>query len=74
MTTTPQLPQTRRNPRILEEDCCWNAADVASESTWTETLTPAELEEIDAALRVALNNSTDILEEGRDDFPLPKFA
>ncbi len=47
---------------------------MASESTWTEILTPAELTEIDAALRVALNKSADILEVGRDDFPLPTLA
>lgn len=68
MTTAPHIP------RILEEECCWTAADVASESTWTEMLSPAELEELDAALRVALAKSTDILEVGREDFPLPQFA
>jgi hypothetical protein len=35
--------------------------------------TPAELEEIDAALRHALEKSEDVLEVGRDDFPLPRL-
>lgn len=59
---------------ILEAQCEWTAADVADEATWTEVLTPSELSEIDAALRVALAKSEDILEVGREDFPLPDLC
>jgi hypothetical protein len=61
-------------PRILEPQCEWNAADVADEETWTEHFTARELEELDAALRHALTKSDDVLELGKDDFPLPTLA
>ena len=58
-------------PRVLESQCEWRASDVADESTWTESLTSEELDELDAALRAALEKSNDVLEITRDDFPLP---
>ena len=58
-------------PRVLESQCEWRASDVADESTWTECLTSEELDELDAALRAALEKSNDVLEITRDDFPLP---
>jgi Taurine catabolism dioxygenase TauD, TfdA family len=62
------------HPRILETQCEWTAADVADESIWTETLTPSELAELDAALRFALAKSADVLEIGPADFPLPTLG
>jgi hypothetical protein len=61
-------------PRILEPNCAWTAADVADESTWTEVLSADELAELDAALRVALAVSDDVLDIGKADFPLPLLA
>jgi hypothetical protein len=61
-------------PRILEPQCEWTAADVADEEVWTEHLTEAELEELDASLRHAVRRSDDVLELTRDDFPLPTLA
>jgi len=61
-------------PRILEPQCAWTAADVADESTWTEVLSTEDLAELDAALRHALATSDDVLDIGRDDFPLPGLA
>jgi len=60
-------------PRILEPDCEWTSAQVADEALWTELLSPDELEELDAALRHALGKSDDVLEIGREDFPLPSL-
>lgn len=57
--------------RILEPKCEWTAADVADESVWTERFEADELEELDRALRHALDVSDDVLEIDRDDFPLP---
>ena len=62
------------SPKILESRCEWTAADVADEATWTESLSRSELAELDAALRVAKEKSEDILEIGRDDFPLPQLG
>ena len=58
-------------PRILEPQCEWTSDQLADESRWTEILTGDELAELDAALRHALRKSDDVLEIGRDDFPLP---
>lgn len=58
-------------PRILEPQCEWTSSQVADEEIWTEHFTGAELKELDAALRHALAKSEDVLEIGRDDFPLP---
>lgn len=58
-------------PRILEPQCEWTAEEMADESLWTEQLDKDECEELDAALRHALAKSEDVLEIGRDDFPLP---
>jgi hypothetical protein len=61
-------------PRILEPQCEWTADDVADEERWTEMLSPAEQEEVDAALRHALTVSDDVLELEREHFPLPTLA
>ena len=61
-------------PRILEPDCEWTSADVADEAVWTEVFAADELEELDRALRCALEKSDDVLELGREDFPLPRLA
>jgi hypothetical protein len=61
-------------PRVLEPQCGWTADEVADESTWTELLDEAEQAELDAALRHALARSEDVLQLGRDDFPLPTLA
>jgi alpha-ketoglutarate-dependent taurine dioxygenase len=58
-------------PRILEPQCEWTSTDVADEEIWTEHFDDRELSELDAALRHALAKSDDVLELGRDDFPLP---
>ena len=58
-------------PKILEPQCEWHADAMIDESVWTEHFTAAELDELDAALRVALAKSDDVLEIGREDFPLP---
>lgn len=59
------------SPRILEEQCEWSAGDVADEATWTEHFTEAELAELDAALRHALQTSDNPLDLGREHFLLP---
>ena len=61
-------------PRILEPRCEWTSDQMRDESTWTEFLDAAEREELDAALRHALEKSEDVLEVGRDDFPLPLLS
>ncbi len=59
-----------KNPEILERAGEWYAADVADESLWTETLSGAELEEIDSALRSALAKSHDVMNISKQDLSL----
>ena len=61
-------------PHILEQACEWRAGDVADEAAWTEVFTPAEVAEIDAAIVHARKKSDDLLDIGRDDFPLPTLS
>lgn len=61
-------------PRVLEPRCEWTAERFADEDSFTEHLTDAELAELDAALRHALERSDDPLQLGRDDFPLPTLG
>jgi alpha-ketoglutarate-dependent taurine dioxygenase len=61
-------------PAVLEQKCEWRADEVADASTWTQRLSDAEVEELDAALRTAVARSEDILEIGVDDFPLPTLS
>ena len=61
-------------PRILESQCEWTAPDVADDTRWTECFCAAELDELEAALRHALTKSTDVLDIGREDFPLPTLG
>jgi hypothetical protein len=57
--------------RALEEHCEWTAGDLRDPALWTEVLTKPELEDIDAALRLARSKSDNLLEIGAADFPLP---
>jgi hypothetical protein len=59
------------DPQTLEIDCEWHAGDVSDESVWTERFDEANQEELDAALRSALDKSADVMNVSKDDFPLP---
>lgn len=61
-------------PRILEESCEWRAADVADPARWTRHFTPAEIAELESAIRHARDVSDDMLDIGKDDFPLPTLG
>ncbi|MBW2292690.1 MAG: TauD/TfdA family dioxygenase [Deltaproteobacteria bacterium] len=57
--------------QILETGSEWHAPDVADESRWIEFFDEAERDELDAALRRALEKSSQVLEISKNDFPLP---
>jgi hypothetical protein len=59
---------------VLETHAEWRQAEVADPATWTERLTDAELDELDAALRHARAKSGDLLDIGKEDFPLPTLG
>ena len=58
-------------PRILEPQCEWTSDQMADEELWTERFDDDECKELDAALRQAISKTDDVLQIGRDDFPLP---
>jgi len=60
-------------PQILETHCEWRSEDVADNSQWIEQLGGAEVDELDAALRRALEHSENVLEIQREHFPLPNL-
>ena len=62
------------NLQQLETACEWTAAEVADPARWTEVLTSTEVAEIDAAIRVARAASSDFLDIGKHQFPLPTLA
>jgi hypothetical protein len=64
----------REIPQLLEVRSEWRASDVADESKWIETFNDDEVEELESALRKALEKSRDVLDIGRDDFPLPNVS
>jgi len=59
-------------PKVLETSCEWTAQDVADPDLWTEHLTDAEIDEIDAA--VAHAKGRDLLDVTAGDFPLPTLS
>jgi hypothetical protein len=61
-------------PEVLETACEWTAADVADPAAWTERLSPAEIEELEAAVAHAAAISDDFLAIGKDQFPLPTLG
>jgi hypothetical protein len=61
-------------PRALEPGAEWRAHDVAHPALYTEVLDASDLEELDAALRTAQARSDDLLQIGKEDFPLHAFG
>ena len=61
-------------PEVLEATCEWKAEDVADPTLWTEQLTKAEVDELEAAVAHAFSVSSDFLQIDKAAFPLPTFA
>ncbi|MGB1631046.1 MAG: TauD/TfdA family dioxygenase [Acidimicrobiales bacterium] len=58
----------------LERHAEWRAADVADASMWTHHLTDSEIAELESALAFARTATDDVLDVGKEHFPLPTFA
>ncbi|MBI1197601.1 MAG: taurine catabolism dioxygenase TauD [Phenylobacterium sp.] len=61
-------------PEVLETACEWTAKDMADPAAWTEHLSPAEVDELEAAVAHAAARSADFMAIGKADFPLPTLA
>ena len=57
-------------PRKLDTHVCWRSQDVQDPAQWTVVLTAEDHAELDRALRHARAKSDDLLQIGREDFPL----
>ena len=60
--------------QALETACEWRAADMADPEAWTERLSAAEIAELESAMAHARDVSSDLLDIGREDFPLPTLG
>jgi hypothetical protein len=68
------MAMTVHQPRILEPAAEWRRDDVRDPATYTQVLDASELEELEAALRVARAKSSNLLDVGKADFPLGALA
>ncbi|RAK59631.1 taurine catabolism dioxygenase TauD [Phenylobacterium hankyongense] len=59
---------------VLETACEWSAEDVRDPARWTEQLSAAEIAELEAAIARARDRSSDLLDLGKADFPLPTLG
>ncbi len=60
--------------RILDEHVNWRRSDMTDSSVWTVTLTEEDQDELAHALAQAKAVSLDVLDVGREDFPLERLA
>lgn len=58
----------------VTEPAAWTTEDLAADRSWLQTLTPAELAEIDVAVAVVRSKGLATFEFTRDDFPLPRLG
>jgi hypothetical protein len=66
---TPAMPG-----RPITGPSAWRGADLARSDEWIRVFTPAEIRELEAAAESARRRGRDLVEIGRDDFPLPTLA
>jgi Taurine catabolism dioxygenase TauD, TfdA family len=59
---------------VLETACEWTRDDVQDPTPWTEVFSASELTELDAAISFARNASSELLQIGKDQFPLPTLG
>ncbi|AQW56012.1 TauD/TfdA family dioxygenase [Streptomyces violaceusniger] len=52
----------------------WNGPDLADSDEWVLRLTPAQIDELEAALRVVRDRGVPLLKVSAGDFPLPTLA
>ncbi len=58
----------------LERHAEWRAADVSDPSVWTHHLTDPEIAELEVALGVARAHTNEVLDVGKEHFPLPTLS
>src|SRR4249920_3239916 len=69
--------QTTRPPsrRLIEGPSAWTGADMRGrQAEWSYRLSPSEIAEIEAALKLVQARGLDIADIRREDFPLPTLG
>jgi hypothetical protein len=61
-------------PPAVTGSAVWYGPDMAKRSEWVHTLSPADIAEIEAAVRPLADAEADIARITKADFPLPKLA
>jgi hypothetical protein len=69
MDWTPDMP-----PGPIEGPDAWSGAEMAKNDDWIHHLTDDEIAELEAASRAVMDSGADLLDIGRDEFPLPTFG
>ncbi len=72
MSDRPAVTERLNGP--VADRSAWRGADLARDRSWLDVLSPAEVEELDAALGVVESRGLHPLQFTRDDFPLPTLA
>jgi hypothetical protein len=60
--------------RLIDGPAAWIGAELRRSDGWMHHLAPAELDELDAALRATQRQGLGLLEIGRETFALPSFG
>ncbi len=58
----------------IEAPFAWKGADLRHRTDWIRPFRPAELKELDTALRSVKRRGLDWVDVTREDFPIPRFA
>ncbi len=61
-------------PGIVDDPADWRGPDIADRDSWIRDLSPATVDEIDAAFRTATDRGAGLGTMRREDYPLPGFA
>jgi hypothetical protein len=69
----PRLRKPAVPMQPVVDPAAWRAEDLAATDDWIYELTAAEIDEVRAAVDGVERRGLDILDIGRDDFPLPRF-
>jgi len=73
-SSTAQNPEIATPGRPVDGPFAWRGAELAATDDWIVTLTPAALDELDAALRVSAERCERIMDIGPENFPLPTLG
>ena len=66
------MPEILKHP--VTHASAWRGSDLKNDTSWIVRMAPADIEEIDAALKAANATGKEVTELAREDFPIDKLA